>query len=383
MNIVVNTQLLIPGRLDGIGWFTFEVLQRMTASHPEHNFFLVFDREPSKELHFPQNTKFVVLPPRSRHPFLWFLRFEILLPFLLKKLKADIFLSPDGWMTSFTSVPCIDVIHDLNFVHFPKDIPFWTRNYYNILFPRYAKKARKIATVSNFSKQDIAKTFNVSADKIDVMHNGCNLQYKPVSEEVKIKTRKEFTGGNPYFVYVGALIPRKNIARMLQAFDIFKRKDTQNTRFVIVGEKKWWTRQINDAYEGMEYKNDLIFLGRRNVEELNKLYAASQALVFTAIFEGFGIPILEAFHSETAVITSNVSSMPEVAGDAALLADPYDVNSIAGALEKISNDETLRNSLIERGKLRREQFSWDKTAQLLWETVEKTMKEIRKSRTKD
>ncbi len=379
MKIVVNTQLLLPHKLDGIGWFTYETLQRITARHPEHEFILIFDRKPSPELKFPSNTQLKILHPQSRHPFLWFLRFEVLLPFYLKKLKADIFVSPDGWMTTSTSVPCLQVIHDINFAHHPKDIPFWTRHYYNKLFPRYAKKAKRIATVSQYSKNDIVKTYGIQPEKIDVTPNGCNTGYKPTTPEQQQETRQQFTGGNPYFLYVGALIPRKNIARMFVAFDQFKKRDPQNTKLVIVGKKKWWTREISETYENMKFRDDVLFLGRQKSDGLRQLYAASVGLVFVPYFEGFGIPILEAFNCETAVITSNVTSMPEVAGDAALLTDPYSVDSIAEAMTNLSNDVKLREGLIEKARKRRELFSWDITAEKLWECIARVADEGNKS----
>jgi len=379
MNIVVNAQLLLYGKLDGIGWFAYETLKRITNSHPEHTFFLVFDRQPAVELKFPENTRSVVLYPHSRHPFLWFLRFEILMPFLLKRLKADIFVSPDGWMTYFTSVPCVQVLHDLNYAHNPRDLPFWTRNYYNKLFPRYARKAVRIATVSEFSKSDIAKTYKIPAGKIDVTPNGCNTDYKPTTEDEQIQTRDRYSGGNPYFLYVGALIPRKNIARMLYAFEQFKRQDQQNTRLLIVGNRKWWTGSINDAYMSMEYRDDVVFLGRMQTPELRQLYAASIALLFVPYFEGFGIPILEAFRCETAVITSNVTSMPEVAGNAAMLVDPFNIDEIATAMEQVSNDTRLRLMLIERGRQRQKLFTWDNTAEKLWGCIAKAMEESKKT----
>lgn len=375
MNIVVNTQLLQYGKLDGIGWFTYETLTRITRNHPEHNFILVFDRKPSKILSFPDNTQMVVLYPQSRHPFLWLLRFEILMPLLLRRYKADVFLSPDGWMTTFTSVPCVQVIHDLNFVHIPADIPFWTRLYYNFFFPRHARKAKRIATVSEYSRQDIIKTYRIPEAKIDVMHNGCNERYKPVVPSMYHSIRRKYSSGRPYFIFVGALIPRKNIARIFLAFNMFKKTDEQNTQLLIVGDKKWWTPQINEAWNKIECRNDIIFLGRRGVDELNQLYGGSLALVFPALFEGFGIPILEAFHSETAVITSNVSSMPEVAGDASLLVNPLDVDEITDAMQQISTSPELRKRLIERGRERRRLFSWDITAQKLWQSVESVLEE--------
>lgn len=370
MNIVVNTQLMLYGKLDGIGWFTYETISRITKAHPEHRFFLIFDRKPAPELTFPENTRTIVMYPHSRHPFLWFLRFEIMMPFLLKKLKADVFVSPDGWMTLSTKIPCVQVLHDLNYAHNPGDIPFWTRNYYNILFPRYAKKATRIATVSEFSRQDIIRTYKVPEKKIIVTPNGCNIDYSPTTPEEQKETREKYTQGNPFFMYVGALIPRKNIARMLTAFDLFKQTDQQNTKLVVVGNRKWWTSNINEAWEKMQHKNDVLFPGRMQTPELRQLYSASKALVFVPYFEGFGIPILEAFRCDTAVITSNVTSMPEVAGDAALLTDPYSIENIADAMIQLSTNDELRNDLIERGRERRNLFSWDITAKKLWECIE-------------
>ncbi|MFW5891775.1 MAG: glycosyltransferase family 4 protein [Bacteroidota bacterium] len=372
MNIAVNAQLLIWGKLDGIGWFTYETMQRIIKNNPGHRFYLIFDRKPHPSLKLGDNARFIVLRPSSRHPFLWFLRFEILLPFLLKKIKADVFLSPDGWMTLGTSIPCVHILHDLNFAHKPGDLPFWTRLYYNTLFPRYARKATRVGTVSQYSKEDIVKTYHVPPEKIDVMHNGCNVRYKPLTEEVIQSTRKKFSAGYPFFLYVGALIPRKNIARMFRAFDLFKKNDTKNVKLLIVGQKKWWTPEIDEAYANMKYQNEVVFLGRRDVDELNMLYAASLSLLFVPVFEGFGIPVLEAFHSGTAVITSRTTSLPEVAGDAALFVDPYSEKEIADAMKKIaSDDESVRNMLIEKGEKRKLLFSWDKTAAHLWKTIEK------------
>jgi glycosyltransferase involved in cell wall biosynthesis len=380
MNIVVNTQLLLYGKLDGIGWFTYETLKRITASHPEHDFFLVFDRKPSAELQFPENTRFVILHPQSRHPWLWFLRFEIFMPFLLKKLKADLFLSPDGWMTNFTSVPGVQVLHDLNFAHNPRDLPFWARLYYNNLFPRYARKAARIATVSEFSKRDIVKTYNISPDKIDVTPNGCNPDYSPTSLQEQETTRDKYSGGKPFFVFVGALIPRKNIARLLMAFDVFKKQDTQNIQLVLIGNRKWWTNNIQQAYQNMQYQKDVIFISNLQKHELRQLYSASLALVFVPYFEGFGIPILEAFNCDTPVITSNITSMPEVAGDAALQVDPFNVDEISDAMIKVSNDDELRIQLIEKGRYRRKLFSWDITAEKLWECIMKAADKNKKNR---
>ncbi|MDD3875334.1 MAG: glycosyltransferase family 1 protein [Bacteroidales bacterium] len=371
MNIVVNTQLLLKNRLEGLGWFTFETFKRISRNHPEHQFYFVFDRPFDNEFIFANNVKPIILRPASRHPFLWFLRFEILMPRLLKKLKADVYVGPDGWTTLNTKVPCVQVLHDLNWEYNPQDIPFLIRHYFSFFFPRYARKAKRIATVSEYSKSDIVKIYGINPSLIDVVFNGCNELYESFPENINEQTRLHYAGGHPYFLFVGALLPRKNIERLFKAFDKFKASDKKNTRLLIVGEKKWWTKEINTAYEKMVHRNDVVFLGRLPVEALNKVYAAAFALTFIPYFEGFGIPIIEAFNCGIPIITSNCTSMPEVAGDAAILIDPYDIDDITNAMKRISTDEFLRQQLIAKGHERKKMFSWNKTAAKLWDCIEK------------
>jgi len=224
MNIVVNTQLLLKNKLEGLGWFTYEVLKRITVNHHEHTFYFIFDRTYCKDFIFADNVKPVILSPPSRHPLLWYLRFEILLPRLLKKLKADVYLSPDGWSTLHTKVPCVQVIHDINFEHHPEDLPFLIGRYFRYFFPRYAQKAKRIATVSEYSKQDIAQTYNIPPEKIDVVFNGCNELFRPYNEEINTITRNTYTDGNPYFLYVGLCYHVKIFAVCLKLLTFLKIK---------------------------------------------------------------------------------------------------------------------------------------------------------------
>jgi glycosyltransferase involved in cell wall biosynthesis len=140
-------------------------------------------------------------------------------------------------------------------------------------------------------------------------------------------------------------------------------------RLLIIGEKKWWTSDIRKAYEEMRYKEDVIFAGRLGEEELHRVIASALAMIYVSYFEGFGIPILESFYCDVPVITSDATSMPEVAGDAALLTDPFSFESISEAMFRISTDEKLRKSLVEKGRVRRKLFNWQKSADKLWETI--------------
>lgn len=373
MIIAVNTRFLLKNKLEGIGRFTFETVKLLVTQHPEHTFIFIFDRKYDPEFVFAPNIIPVVIPPPARHPVLWYLWFEWSIPFVLKKYKPDVFLSPDGYLSLRTNVPQIPVMHDLAFIHRPDDIGKLVRNYYNYYFPKFAKKAARIATVSEFSKQDIAKQYSISADKIDVVYNGVSNKFFPLTETEKTAVKQKTTGGKPYFVFVGALQPRKNIGNLLKAFDTFKQTDTQNTQLVIVGRKAWQTEEMDTVFEAMKYKNDVVFTGRLSDEDLSATIAASICMVYVAFFEGFGLPITEAFKCHVPVITSNTSSMAEIAGDAGLLVDPFSVQSIADALQQMANNADVREKLTQKAIERSEVFTWEKTATLLWQSIEQVV----------
>ena len=365
MKIAVNTRLLLKDKLEGIGWVTYECLRRMVLSHPEVEFHFIFDREPDQKFLFADNVKPVVLFPPARHPFLYIAFFEFAVTRYLRKIKADLYLSPDAYLSLRSKTKQIAVFHDLNFEHFPQDFPKIHLWHYKKYFPKYAKKADKIITVSEFSKKDICECYGVNPDKISVAYNGANEIFTPVNDDVKEDIRKKYSEGKPYFMFVGSLHPRKNLARLFTSFDIFKKKNNNDIKLVIVGSKRWWTEPIKNAYEAMTFKDDVIFTGRLSAEDLHLVTASALASVYVSYFEGFGIPIVEAFKCDTPVITSNVTSMPEVAADAALLVDPFKEESIAEAMEKIM-DENVRKELIEKGRIRRQDFSWDKAAEMWW-----------------
>lgn len=369
MKVVVNTRLLLKDKLEGIGWVACEVLYRIVKAHPEVEFYFLFDRKPDPKFIFADNVKPVVLFPQARHPFLYICYFEISVARALRKIKPDVFISPDAYLSLRSKTPQIAVFHDINFEHFPQDFPKIALWHYKKFFPKFAEKADRIITVSEFSKQDIVENYKVEPDKINVVYNGANDGFKPISEDEKCRVRERYTAGNQYFMFVGSLHPRKNLARLFPAFDKFKERTGSDAKLLIVGEKRWWTDAIQNAYKSLKYKDDVVFVGHLLMEELQRVTAAAIASVYVSYFEGFGIPIVEAYRCDVPVITSNVTSMPEVAGGAALLVDPFDVDSIADAMVKILDDD-VRKSLIEKGKIRRNDFSWDTAAAQWWNVIQ-------------
>ncbi|MFC2117344.1 glycosyltransferase family 4 protein [Bacteroidota bacterium] len=370
MVIAVNVRLLIKDKLEGIGWFTYESLKRITVNHPEHSFIFIFDRPYDKELIFSDNITPVVAGPPTRHPFLWFFWLEFIIPGILKKYNADLFLSPDGYLSLSTNVPSLGVIHDINFAHRPKDLPFFTRKYYNYFFPKFAKKAQRLATVSEYSKKDISESYNIIPENIDVVYNGCSTQYKPLDKKTISTTREKYSDGKEYFTFIGALNPRKNVSGLLKAFDEFKSRTSSSLKMIIVGENKFGLVEINNTLSSLMFKEDIIFTGRLSQDELTIVLGSAFALTFVPFFEGFGIPVLEALYCDVPVISSDQTSLPEVAGEAAIYVDPFSTDSIVNAMIKLYENPELRKELITKGRIQREKFSWDKTADKLWSSIE-------------
>lgn len=261
-------------------------------------------------------------------------------------------------------------IHDINFAHRPKDLPWLKAKYYNHYFPKFAKRAKRIVTVSYFSKEDINRTYKIDSDKVDVVYNGVNTSYTPTPEVENFKTKQVYSNGKDYFLFIGSLHPRKNICGLLRAFDAFRTSVDSEIKLLIVGESMFKTSDIELTYEGMRYKDDVVFTGRLNNEELHHVLGASLALTFVPYFEGFGIPVIEAMNAGVPVICSNTTSLPEVGGNAVLYVDPFSLSQIKDAMIRIYQEKDLRELLIEKGFVQKEKFSWDKTAELLWGSIQ-------------
>lgn len=371
MRIAVNTRLLLKGKLEGIGWFTYRTLEKIVQQHPEHEFIFFFDRPYDPSFIFGTNVIPVVVSPQARHPILFNIWFEWRIPALLKKYKVDLFLSPDSQTSLKTSVPTCLVMHDLAFEHYPEHFKLSHRIYWRHYSPLFAKKATRLGTVSTYSKEDISKRYGVPLDKIDVIYNGAHDEYHPLGLEEREEIKKQYADGCEYFVFAGALHPRKNIVNLLKAFVAFKKKHRSNMKLVIVGRMAWKYDEVIDMKDEMPFKDDVKWVGYMQVDELSKVIGGAYALVYASLFEGFGIPILEALKCNVPGVVSNTSSMPEVAGDAALLVDPTNVEDIAEKMGMIYKDERLRAKLIAAAPIQVEKFTWQKSAERLWDCMMK------------
>jgi len=351
MNIGINARHLIKGKLEGIGWYSFEILNRLVLLMPKHNFFFFYDRK-TDFLISGENVFNLILKPPARHPILFRIWFNYVLPKKFKKFKIDLFFSPDGFISLNTLIPQIGVIHDLNFEHYPEDLPKNVLKYYKKYMPLFSRKAEKIITVSNFSKTDIVENYGISPKKIIVIYNGGNDAFRALNTNQKKVFIEKNNNNRPFFIYVGSLHKRKNIERMLRGFKKFNFLNKMD--FIIVGTEMWKS-QLN--LDGL--LDNVRFLGRKSGSELVNWVASSSALIYVSYFEGFGLPVLEGMLSGVPVVTSNLTSIPEVGGDSVIYVDPFNEDSISKGMEKsLENNQEL----IKKGFRQAEKFSWDISA---------------------
>jgi glycosyltransferase involved in cell wall biosynthesis len=369
MRIAINTRFLLKDRLEGIGGYTHEVVRRLVERHPEHEFIFFFDRPYDPAFVFGSNVTPVIAHPPARHYVLWWWWYEMSLPFLLKKYRADVFLSPDGYCSLRSKVPTLMVTHDIAHVHYPDQIPAWARHYYDRYVPRYLERAERVITVSEFVKQDMVQHYGVAKDKITVAGNGVKSIFQPVSEETRSRVRGQYANGKPYFFYIGAIHPRKNVERLIRAFDLFKTQYPSDIQLLLGGRLAWQSDSIEKSRREAKHKDDIQLLGYIPEAALPDLVGSALALTYVSLFEGFGVPILEAMQAQVPVITGNVSSLPEVAGNAAILVDPTSEDEIAQAMYRIATEPEIRAILIDKGKIQRQQYNWEQTTDIIWNAL--------------
>ncbi|MBD0331186.1 MAG: glycosyltransferase family 4 protein [Chitinophagaceae bacterium] len=365
----MNTRFLLENKLEGYGYFTKEVFKRLCQQHSEHQFYFIFDRPFNKEFIFAENVIPVIASPPARHPLLWKFWYDVKVPGVLKKIKADVFVSPDGFCSLFTSVPQCLVIHDLGFLHHSEGYKKSHLLFYKRYTPKFLKKAKTIATVSEFSKSDIVHQYKIEKDRIRIVYSAAKEAFSPLEQESHSCVKEKYSNGKDYFICVGAIHSRKNLLNLLRALSIFKKMQKSNMKLLLVGRLNWKNNDFIELLNTYKYRGDVVLLGYVQEEELVKLVAAAYALIYPSFFEGFGVPVLEAMLCHVPVLTSGNTSMKEIAENAALYFDPYNVNDIADKMMLIYKSENLRRDLIEKGKQVVKKYHWQRTADLLWQSI--------------
>ncbi len=362
--------MLLRNRLEGIGWYTYEVCRRLVRDHPDDTFYFLFDRPFDPSFVFGPNVVPLHVCPPARHPVLFRIWFDWSLPRVLKRIRPDVFFSPDGFCSLRYPGKTLLTIHDLAYKHYPEAMPAGQLGYYRTYMPRFIERADRIAAISHATAADIAETGGPgAAARTCVIYNGGSDLYRPLDENARREAQVSFANGRRYFLFVGALHPRKNVHRLLQAYEQFRDHSGDQADLVLAGRMAWQTDEIRSVLERSRYRSSIHFTGHVDAAQLVQLMGGALCLVYPSLLEGFGLPVLEGFKAGVPVITSNVSSMAEIAGDAALLVDPFSVTAIATAMQQVAATEELRERLIGRGLDRAQDFSWDSCAAAIYDQL--------------
>jgi glycosyltransferase involved in cell wall biosynthesis len=369
MTIAVNTRFLVKEYLEGNGYFLQETFSRLVKDHPEHLFIFIFDQPYDERFVFEKNITPVVVGPAARHPLLWKYWYDIKIPAVLRKYKADVFVSCDGFCSLRTKVPQCLVVHDLAFLHYPSFYKKSQGLFYKKYTPRFLAKSESVATVSAFSKNDIVKQYKIADDKIDIVLSAAKKCFIPIDDEEKIAIKNKYTEGREYFVYTGAIHPRKNLMSLLKAFSVFKKRQKTNMKLMLVGRLALKYESFTLSLKSYKYRDDVVMTGYVSEDELVKITGAAYGMIYPSLWEGFGVPVLEAMQCDVPVITSINSAMQEIAKDAALYINPASHTDMADKMMLLYKDENLRNELIQKGSETVKEYTWESTAIKLWQSI--------------
>ena len=353
---------MLPRGLEGLGRYTHHLVRELVRLRPDDEFVFFFDRPYDARYVYAPNVTPVVLRPPARHPLLWWWWFEMALPAALRKHRIDVLFSPDNFCSLRSPVPTVMTVHDLGYLHFPEQVTWSARQFYGRYFPRYVARAERVIAISNYVKADLVAQYGADPAAITVAHNAPAGDFRPIGEADRLATRQRLTGGAPYFLYLGAIQPRKNVATLIRAFDRFKTVTKRPERLVLAGRFAWRTGAVAAALAASPYREHILLPGFVSDAERPLLLGSALAFVLPSHLEGFGLPVLEAMEAGVPVLTADASALPEVAGGAALLADPNRQGAWTSSMRQLAYDPALRADLIARGHRNVQRFSWTASA---------------------
>ena len=281
-------------------------------------------------------------------------------PLALRRIGADLVHGPVFIGPLCAPCPVVLTIHDLGFIRFPRACRPAHRHYLTIMTRLSARRARRLIAVSEHTASEASSLLGVQRDRIDVVYHGVDPQFRPLPPDQVIDFRRRQGLPARFVLFVGTLEPRKNLLRLV---DAFSRLADSRTLLVLVGGRGWKFDDLFSRAEDPDLKHRVVFPGYARQEELPLWYNAATAFVYPSLYEGFGLPVLEAMACGTPVLCSNASSLPEVAGSAALMFTPTDTEALSAQLYRLLSDSSLRRELRDRGLTRSRSFSWIKAAE--------------------
>jgi glycosyltransferase involved in cell wall biosynthesis len=295
------------------------------------------------------------------------LREQFSIPSILRRERVDVFHAPHYVLPPVLPCPSVVTIHDCIHLMFPQYLPNrWAYTYARTFMWSATHRSSHVLTVSEASKRDILRFYRIPAEKITVAPNAIDDRFNrtPAAEDIA-RVQERFQLHDPFVLYVGNIKPHKNIERLIEAFALVRTGPLANTKLLIIGDEISKYPTLRRAVHQHKLHKHVRFLGFVGDQTLAALYRLATVFAFPSLYEGFGLPPLEAMASGTPVVTSNVSSLPEVVGDAAILVDPREPTAIAHGLRRALLDPALRAQMRERGLARATHYSWMRTSETI------------------
>jgi glycosyltransferase involved in cell wall biosynthesis len=336
--------------------YSFHLIRALLSAAPQHHFRLYADRALPSELTAPNAAPRVMPFPR-----LWT---HVRLSIEMLVRPPDVLFVP-AHVVPLIHPRTVVTVHDLGYLHFPQAYPLPARLYLDLSTRWSARAATHVIADSQATQDDLVSHYGTSPAKITVAYPGRDENLRRVDDPSAIEAvKRRYDIAGDYLLYLGTLQPRKNLTRLIQAFSNLKSRhsprvrEISNLKIVIAGGKGWLYDDIFAEVKRLGLESRVLFPGRVAEEDKAALLSGAEAFMFPSLYEGFGLPVIEAMQCGTPVICSNTSSLPEVAGDAALLVDPLDVDALTQAMVCLLRDADLRRTLIEHGYTQAQKFSW-------------------------
>ncbi|MBI4798321.1 MAG: glycosyltransferase family 4 protein [Desulfarculus sp.] len=364
MRVAIDVRTVTEAR-SGVGNYVLNLLAGLRRVAPEHEFFLVGQEHNLKLLAQDQPARLCHQARLSHESHPWGDLWEHLwLPRVLRQNSVQVMHGPATLIPlSRDGFASVATIHDLVAFLYPQTIPTKYALYMTWLLKRVVKSARRIISVSQCTKDDLVRVLDVDPERIAVIHEAAQPGFRPIGDQAALEAVRRRHGiTKPFFFHVGNIEPRKNLVGLLKAFISLGARLKGQAQLVIGGQEGWLTRRLHQQIGRLDLGPEVIFTGYLPQEDLPLLMTAACAFVFPSLYEGCGLPALEAMSCGTPLITSNLSSLPEIAGEAALLVEPTSPEDIAQAMWRVFEDLGLRQDLCRRGLEQAARFSWDQAA---------------------
>jgi len=349
----------------GIGRYTRLLIQTLAILDQDGDYLLFSAGRQPGGVDWPDNFSLRQLPLSDRHMAIIWQRLRLPLPIEWLTGRLDLFHSPDFVLPPVRRAQTLLTVHDLSFMRWPECSSPPLLEYLMAAVPRSVARADRILADSECTRQDLVELLDVPAERIDVVYAGVEERFRPQADKAVDAVKARYGIERPYVLGLGTLQPRKNFARLIEAFALARERAGIPHALVIGGGEGWLSRGIHETIDRLGLREDVRLIGFVDDQDLPALYTGADLFAFPSLYEGFGIPVLEAMGCQTPVVTSRASSLPEVAGEAALLIDPTDVEELADALVRGLGDSELRDRMVLAGKGQVDRFSWRAAAQSL------------------